>query len=140
MRRLSRRIVGATLLEEAALVTRTMERLEHEPRPTLVPDRLRQVRTGACKAAARTASAAPNAPQLFRLVRHPFALDVVRPVRSKTGQTKRVVRERISLAELSQRTRVTRLPPREPAVEIGSRRPAPLLRPPVDRWLDGQPA
>lgn len=138
MRRLSRRIVGATLLEEAALVTRTMDRLDKEPRPSLVPERLRAVRTGASKSTARTATAAPNAPQLFRLVRHPFALDVVRPVRSKTGQTKRVVREQATLAELSQRTRVTRPPQRQPAVEIGSRRPLRLDRISVDAWLDGQ--
>jgi hypothetical protein len=137
MRRLSRRIVGASLLEEAALVTRTMDRLEHEPRPSLVPDRLRTVRTGACKNAARTATASPNAPQLFRLVRHPFALDVVRPVRSKTGQTKRVVREHVSLADLSQRVRVTRMPTRQPVVELGARRPSPLNRASVDAWLGG---
>jgi hypothetical protein len=124
-------------MDEAGLVTRTLARLEEDERPALVPERERAVRTGAVKTSGRLASPSPNAPQLFRLVRHPFALDVTRPVRGPSGKQARVVREQQTLEQLSQRVRRTCVPPREAAVVVDGRRPARAPRPSAAAWLEG---
>lgn len=52
------------------------------PEPTSpLPDRERSTRTGATRNTRGLADPKPNAPQLIRLVRYPFALDTVRPTR-----------------------------------------------------------
>lgn len=60
------------------LAERACARGDWEERPSPVPARERKVRTGETRVNQRRVEPEPNAPQLIRLVQHPFALDTTR--------------------------------------------------------------
>ncbi len=85
------------------------------------------------------AEAAPNAPQLIRLVRSPFQLDRSYPKRVPGGERARIEpRERINVAAtvVALRTGNRREPfPRPTDCHPPVRRP---VRPPLSAWLGGE--
>lgn len=85
--RLQRQVPGESIQELPETAARIGQRADWKERPSPLPDRQRGVRTGEVRATTRRVDPAPNAPQLIRLVQHPFALDTVRsrkdPARSR---------------------------------------------------------
>ncbi len=77
-RRLLWRFPGERVQDERPGAERILKRGEWEERPSPLPDRQRATRTGQVRATSRRADPSPNAPQLIRLVQHPFVLDTVR--------------------------------------------------------------
>lgn len=76
--RLQRTLPGERLHQVPELADRTAARGEWQERPSPVPTRERTVRDGKVKVASRRVDPGPYAPQLIRLVQHPFVLDTVR--------------------------------------------------------------
>ena len=76
--RLNRTILGESMLVPREIVKRT-ERLDVvKPRRVSLPDP-REVRTHSVRSSRKIVEAGPNAPQLKRLIQHPYAQEVVRP-------------------------------------------------------------
>jgi len=88
--RLQRLLPGERIQELAETADRLGRRADWKDRPSPLPDRQRKTRTGEVRASSRRVDPSPNAPQLIRLVQHPFALDTVRP--RKDPQRSRPVR------------------------------------------------
>ncbi|RME25677.1 MAG: hypothetical protein D6798_08425 [Deltaproteobacteria bacterium] len=82
--RLFRHVVGARLHQVPEMVWRIEERTEWEDPQPLVPERDYSLRTGDTRPFRKTAEPRPNAPQLIRLIQHPFALRPGRPVRDES--------------------------------------------------------
>lgn len=79
-RRLDRPLPGARVTEERALRLHLGE--ERPERAVPVPPRDQQaLRTVTTRASRQRVNAGPNAPQLIRLIRHPYALATTRPAR-----------------------------------------------------------
>ena len=88
--RLNRTILGESMLVPREIVKRT-ERLDVvKPRKVKLPDP-REVRTHSVRSSRNIVEAGPNAPQLKRLIQHPYAQEVVRP---KAGEALRSPLER----------------------------------------------
>ena len=99
--RLNRPIVGSRQIEEQPAVTRLLLRGEQKQQKTLVPQRIYKVR-GDTRKTDIFVNAGPNAPQLIRLVKHPFVLSVgiVRRVKNESRSvSKRPERVAYSLAK-----------------------------------------
>jgi len=77
--RLNRLILGESLLVPREIIRRT-ERLEVvRPRTVSVPER-KERRTHSTRTTRKLVDAGPNAPQLKRLIQHPYRQELSRPV------------------------------------------------------------
>ncbi|NOY25511.1 MAG: hypothetical protein GXP62_06515 [Oligoflexia bacterium] len=136
---MQRTVAGEHLGAIPIVAERVAARAQWEaPRP-VVPDRERATRSGQVRPSRRTVEAAPNAPQLIRLIQHPFALETTR---SKVDPSKKRP-ARVRVGEL---LRVSFSVPLRQALAAGRRLPFPMptglhpvvsrpARLPLDAWL-----
>lgn len=137
--RLLRTLPGERQHQVPLLAERAGARADWPERPLPVPQRERAVRSGQVRASSRKVEAGPNAPQLIRLVQHPFVLETTRPRRDpERGRPARthlseLVREPIGQALRQGLADARREPSTRPtSLHPDLRRP---VRPGVAQWL-----
>jgi hypothetical protein len=134
--RLKRRIIGERLHRVSPIVVRAAERQSREGAPMIeLPERY-EGKTVKVRNIRRMASPEPNAPQLIRLVRYPFALDRGYFVRTKTTDFSLVRLKRLPYrqgfeAGMAAAERTAFPKPTECRVRL-----QPRERPSVDAWLE----
>ena len=140
--RLQRTMPGERFHQVPELADRTAARGEWQVRPSPVPVRERALRDGKVKAASRRVDPGPYAPQLIRLVQHPYVLDTVRARRDpERGRPARVkvtdqARDAFGLALRLALADGRRLPfPSPTDLRPSAVRPARL---PLSAWLGDQ--
>ena len=93
--RLKRTVPGDSLHTARNVSDHIMRRSEVKERPTLVKDH-REPIDFKIRAVRRKIEPEPNAPQLIRLIRHPYSQEVARPTRKKMEVWTPEPRERVA--------------------------------------------
>lgn len=127
--RLQRTVAGEHLGAIPIVAERVAARAQWEPPRPVVPQHERAARSGQVRPTRRTVDPSPNAPQLIRLVQHPFALETTR---SKADPTKK----RPERVRVGDQVRVPFGVSLRQALAAGQRQPFPMptdLHPVVSR-------
>lgn len=135
--RLKRRIIGERLHRVRPIEERAEERRHREGPPQIeVPERYGGM-TFAVRKIRRTVTAEPNAPQLIRLVRYPFALDRGYFSRRRVTDFSLARAERRPYREGFEAGMAAAQRPSFPKPTEVHIRPEPRPRPSAEQWLKG---
>ena len=136
--RLKRRIIGERLHRVRTIEVRAEERRHRQGAPQIeVPERYSGM-TFSVRRIRRLATAEPNAPQLIRLVRHPFVLDRGYFSRRKITDFSLARAERRPYREGFEAGMAAAQRPAFPKPTEVHIRPQPRPRPSAEQWLSGE--